>query len=254
LAIVTLAGVNSNNVQFINLASGTPSVTSSVSSGGNVATGVAVDDQLSSLTPSQPNVAAVVNYASRSLSVISIPAGTLLATVDLSSVIPPSSSAFVEPFPYSVGVDPFSHRAVVAFASTNVGLIINLNPTPSTTLKCLPSSAWTLPYCPIGYVTLNSGPNPQVAFESGARLAYVTPGGAGVLSAVDLAHPSNGSLGSPIASATRASNVVTITTSSSHNLNPGNPGTVLISGLPVGLTNFNGSFSVFAVLDATHFQ
>jgi DNA-binding beta-propeller fold protein YncE len=257
LAIVTLAGVNSNNVQIINLAGGTPSVMSSVSSGGSVATGVAVDGQLTSLTPSQPNVAAVVNYASRSLSVISIPAGTLLATVDLSSVIPAGSAAFVQPFPYSVGIDPFSHRAVVAFASTNVGLIINLNPIPSATLKCLPNAAWSPPYCPIGYVTLNSGPNPQVAFEPGARLAYVTPGGAGVLSAVDLAHPSNGSLGSPVASATRASNIVTVTTSSSHNLNPGDPGTVLISGLPMGSTsqtNFNGSFSVGAVLDATHFQ
>ena len=257
LAIVTLAGVNSNNVQFINLAGGMPSVMSSVSSGGNVATGVAVDDQLTSQNPSQPNVAAVVNYASRSLSVISIPAGTLLTTVDLSSVIPAGSSAFVQPFPYSVGIDPFSHRAVVAFASTNIGLIINLNPNPSATLKCLPNAAWTLPYCPIGYVTLSSGPNPQVAFESGARLAYVTPGGAGVLSAVDLANPSKGSLGSPIASATRASNIVTVTTSSSHNLNPGDPGTVLISGLPAGSTsqtNFNGSFSVGAVLDATHFQ
>ncbi len=259
-AVVTLAGQNtsqsaapnvntSNNVQFINLAGGTPTTAGSVSTHGFVATGVAVDDQL--------HVAAIVNYASRSLSVLSIPAGTLSATVDLSSVIPapvPANPAFVEPFPYSVGIDPFSHRAVVAFASTNVGLIINLNPNPSTTLKCLPSTVWTPPYCPVGYVTLNSGPNPQVAFEPGARLAYVTPGGAGVLSAVDLAHPSNGSLGSPIVSATRASNVVTVTTSSSHNLNPGNPGTVLISGLPVGLTNFNGSFSVGNVLDATHFQ
>src|SRR5712664_1837889 len=262
-AVVTLAGANtfqtagpnvnaSNNVQFINLAGSTPTTAGSVSTQGFVATGVAVDDQL--------HVAAVVNYASRSLSVLSIPAGALPATVDLSSVIPapvPANPAFVEPFPYSVGIDPFSHRAVVAFASTNVGLIINLNPNPSATLKCLPSTAWALPYCPIGYVTLNSGPNPQVAFEPGARLAYVTPGGTGVLSAVDLANPSQGSLGVPITSATRSSNVVTVTTVSSHNLNPGNPGTVLISGLPAGSTsqtNFNGSFSVGNVLDATHFQ
>jgi DNA-binding beta-propeller fold protein YncE len=265
-AVVTLAGQNSfqpaapkvntsNNVQFINLAGGTPATAGSVSTQGFVATGVAVDDQL--------HVAAVVNYASRSLSVLSIPAGALSATVDLSSLIPapvPPNPAFVEPFPYSVGIDPFSHRAVVAFASTNVGLIINLNPNPSATLKCLPSppgTTWALPYCPIGYVTLNSGPNPQVAFEPGARLAYVTPGGTGVLSAVDLANPSQGSLGVSITSATRASNVVTVTTASSHNLNPGNPGTVLISGLPANgtnKTNFNGSFSVGNVLDATHFQ
>jgi hypothetical protein len=266
-AIVALAGLNTsgsnintqNNVQFINLASGTPVLATAVSSGGNVATGIAVDDNL--------HVAAVVNYASRSLSVLSIPAGTLLATVDLSGVIPqpvPASPSFVEPFPYSVGIDPFSDRAVVAFASTNVGLIINLNPNitfnadKTVPPQCiLPGPASAPKYCPIGYVTLGSGANPQVAFESGARLAYVSPGGAGLLSAVDLSSSSKSSLGVSIASATRASNVVTVTTSSSHNLNSGNPGSVLISGLPQGstsMTNFNGSFSVGAVLDATHFQ
>src|SRR5437667_1255230 len=263
LAVATLAGVSLNNVQFVDLSGGTPAVINQVSSGGNVATGVAVDDQLVFQTPSQPNVAAVVNYASRSLSILSVPAGASLGTVDLSCVIPqsdPVCQAVTEPFPYSVGIDPFSHRAIVAFASTNIGLVLNLNADPNVTAKltCLPSpptTTWTLPYCPIGYVTLNSGPNPQVAFEPGARLAYVTPGGAGLLSAVDLANPTAGSVS--IVSATRASNVVTIATTDPHNLNPASPGTVLISGLPLGTTNktdFNGSFSVGAVLDAKHFQ
>jgi len=256
LAVVTLAGVSLNNVQFVDLSGGTPAVTNQVSSGGNVATGVAVDDQLVFQTPSQPNVAAVVNYASRSLSVLSVPAGASLGTVDLSCVIPqsdPACQAVTEPFPYSVGIDPISHRAVVAFASTNIGLVINLD--HNATAQCLPNPAWTLPYCPIAYVTLNTGTNPQVAFEPGARLAYVTPGGAGLLSAVNLANPTAGSVN--IASATRASNVVTIATTDPHNLNPASPGTVLISGLPLGTTaktDFNGSFSVGAVLDAKHFQ
>jgi hypothetical protein len=257
-ALVTLAGANSfqnaaptvntsNNLQFINLAGGSPSLATAFSTQGFVATGVAVDDQL--------HVAAVINYASRSLSVLSIPAGTLLATIDLSAVIPqpvPADPTFVEPFPYSVGIDPFVHRALVAFASTNVGLVINLD--PGVTPTCLAIAPQTT-YCPIGYVTLSSGTNPQVAFEPGARLTYATPGGAGLLSAVDLTNPTNPSVA--IASATRASNIVTVTTSASHNLNPGNPGTVLVSGLPPGSTNktnFNGSFSVGTVLDATHFQ
>jgi DNA-binding beta-propeller fold protein YncE len=268
-AVVTLAGQNAfqpttpptppatvntaKNVQFINLAGGTPTLAGTVSSQGFLATGVAVDDQL--------HVAAVVNYASRSLTVHSIPSGMLLGTVDLSGVIPPpatSGSSFVAPFPYSVGIDSFSHHAVVAFASTNVGLVINLD-TSSTAdpnnVCILPGQTATPNFCPIAYVTLNSGANPQIAFEAGAHLAYVTPGGAGLLSAVDLANPSVGSVG--VASATRASNAVTVTTSAAHNLNPGNPGTVLISGLPVGsakMTNFDGSFSVDAVLDATHFR
>src|SRR5229473_2934646 len=117
LAIVTLAGVNSNNVQFIGLTGSAPAVTNQFSSGGNVATAVAVDDQLTLLTPPQSNVAAVVNYASKSLSILAVPAGATVATVDLNCVIPqsdPTCQATVEPFPYSVGIDPFSHRAVVA--------------------------------------------------------------------------------------------------------------------------------------------
>jgi len=264
LAIVALAGVNSNNVQFINLTGSTPAVTNQVSSGGNFATGVAVDDQLTLLSPAQANLAAVVNYASKSLSILSVPAGAPVASVDLSCVIPQAGGkcqAIPEPFPFSVGVDPFAHRAVVAFASTNIGLIVNLNNDPNVTknLTCLPSppnTTWSLPYCPIDFVTLNTGANPQVAFEPGARLVYVTPGGAGLLSAVDLAHPSVGGVGIGISSAARASNVVTITTAKAHNLNSGNPGTVLISGLPLGAnkTDFNGSFAVGQVLDSTHFQ
>jgi DNA-binding beta-propeller fold protein YncE len=260
LAVVTLAGVSSNNVQFIDLTGSVPAKTISVSSGGNIATGVAVDDQLSLLTPSQSNLAAVVNYASKSLSIISVPAGSPVKTLDLSCVIPQSScQASAEPFPYSVGIDPLAHRAVVAFASTNIGLIVNLNNDTNVTknFSCLPNppnTTWSLPYCPIDYVTLNTGANPQVAFEPGGRLTYVTPGGAGLLSAVNLAHPSSGSVG--VSSATRASNVVTVTTDVAHNLSPSAPGTVLISGLPVNTngTDFNGSFSVGAILDAKHFQ
>jgi DNA-binding beta-propeller fold protein YncE len=270
-AVVTLAGANTpqaagsnvntaNNVQFIklsDLAAGTPPAPVQASSTGLVATGVAVDEE--------SHVATVVNYASRNLSVLSIPSGTLVATVDLSGVIPlpnpPSSNpSFSEPFPYSVGVDPFSDRAVVAFASTNIGLIVNLNPnlnfdaTKPNPHKCLTLPNTAPPYCPIAYVTLNTGAHPQIAFENGARLAYVTPGGAGVLSAVSLANPASSVV--QIASATRASNVVTITTATPHNLNPANAGTVLISGMPQGKngTNFNGSFAVGIVLDANNFQ
>ncbi len=57
LAIVTLAGAPTNNVQFIDVTGSTPVVTTQVSSGGNLATGVAVDDQLvfANSTPAQSN-------------------------------------------------------------------------------------------------------------------------------------------------------------------------------------------------------
>src|SRR5260370_14542355 len=194
LAIVTLAGAPSNNVQFIDVTGATPAPTISVSSGGNLATGVAVDDQLTLLTPPQSNLAAVVKYASKSLSLLSVPLGTPIATVDLRCVIPqrdPLCKASPEPFPYSVGIDPFAHRAVVAFAATNVGLIINLD--KNAAVQCLPNTVtpWQPPYCPINFITLNTGTNPQVAFEPGARLTYGTPGGPGLLSCLTFTNPSD---------------------------------------------------------------
>lgn len=270
LAVVTLADMNTPgtgtpgptintaaNVQFLNLAGSGPTSAGVFSSQGFLATGVAIDDKLTDTLGNPAHVAAVVNYASRTLSILSVPAGTLLGTVDLSCVIPqtdPACKVVPEPFPYSVGIDPISHRALVAFASTNVGLIVNLD--PHVTPACLPPAmASVSKYCPIAHVTLNSGATPQVAFEPSARLAYVTPGGAGLLSAVNLANPAVPPV--DVSSATRASNVVTVTTTTAHSLVPGNPGTVLISGLPVGKpngTDFNGSFSVGDVLDATHFR
>ena len=109
---------------------------------------------------------------------------------------------------------------------------------------CLPGQppASTPTYCPIASVTLNTGSNPQIALEPRVDLAYVTPGGGGNLSVVDLQNVATQAR-IAIASATRTSDVVTVTTSTQHNLNPGNPGTVLISGLPAGKngTIFDGT-------------
>jgi hypothetical protein len=101
---------------------------------------------------------------------------------------------------------------------------------------------------------LNTGSNPHIALDSRVDLAYVTPGGGGTLSVVDLQNvATQARIG--ISTATRTSNVVTVTTSTPHNLNPGNPGTVLISGLPHGKngTIFDGTFSVTSVIDASTF-
>jgi len=154
-----------------------------------------------------------------------------------------------------VGIDSQTHRGIVAFASTNVGFIVNLDPTQPASV-CLPGQppASTPTYCPIASVTLNTGSNPQIALEPRVDLAYVTPGGGGNLSVVDLQNVATQTrIG--IASAARTSDVVTVTTSTQHNLNPGNPGTVLISGLPPGKnsTIFDGTFSVTSVIDASTF-
>jgi DNA-binding beta-propeller fold protein YncE len=265
LGVAVVAETGTSSIQFVDMRTATPALlggpipTGSIPAStapGSLPTGVAVDENL--------HIVAVVNYADRSLWIFQIPtppaapSATPLGKIDLSTLIPataPTTPPSAPPFPYSVGIDSQTHRGIVAFASTNVGFIVNLDPTQPASV-CLPGQppASAPTYCPIASVTLNTGSNPQIALEPRVDLAYVTPGGGGNLSVVDLQHvATQARIG--IASATRTSDVVTVTTSAQHNLNPGNPGTVLISGLPAGKngTIFDGTFSVTSVIDASTF-
>jgi DNA-binding beta-propeller fold protein YncE len=267
LGVAVVAETGTSAIQFVDMRTatatpvllGSPITTGSIPAStapGSLPTGVAVDETL--------HIAAVVNYADRSLWIFQIPtppalpATTPLGKIDLSTLIPvtaPTTPPTAPPFPYSVGIDSQTHRGIVAFASTNVGFIVNLDPAQPASV-CLPGQppASTPTYCPIASVTLNNGSNPQVALDPRVDLAYVTPGGGGTLAVVDLQNvATQARIG--ISTATRTSNVVTVTTSTPHNLNPGNPGTVLISGLPPGKngTIFDGTFSVTSVIDASTF-
>jgi hypothetical protein len=269
-AAITEAGTNT--VQFLNLSTTPPSLAGSFPVGspaaGNLPTGVAIDrndctsGSAGVCTASQA-VVAVVNYQAQTLTVLTIPGGTLLETVPLNNLIPPSeptgTNSNTSPNPYSVGIDPFTHRALVAFASTNAGYVVNLDQSRSPSI-CLPGFAPPdgSSYCPVALVTLNTGTNPQIAFEPGAHLAYVTPGGAGSLTAVNLTNPSQGPL--QIASAMRTANIVTVTMAPNtpHNIVPGTNPTVLISGLPLGTvanpgSSFNGAFPVLEVISNLSF-
>jgi DNA-binding beta-propeller fold protein YncE len=265
LGVAVVAETGTSSIQFVDMRTATPALlggpipTGSIPAStapGSLPTGVAVDENL--------HIVAVVNYADRSLWIFQIPtppaapSATPLGKIDLSTLIPataPTTPPSAPPFPYSVGIDSQTHRGIVAFASTNVGFIVNLDPSQPASV-CLSGQppASTPTYCPIASVTLNTGSNPQIALDPRVDLAYVTPGGGGNLSVVDLQHvATQARIG--IASATRTSDVVTVTTSTQHNLNPGNPGTVLISGLPSGKngTIFDGTFSVTSVIDASTF-
>jgi DNA-binding beta-propeller fold protein YncE len=241
---------------------GTPQWPTSVALDRNVcAKGTAADPTTGKCPAGGPfqNIAAVVNFRAQTLAVLTAPTGTLLETIPLNNLIPPSGGSTntnTSPFPYSVGIDPFTHRAVVAFASTNAGFIVNLDPSQSPSI-CLPGFAPSdgTSYCPVALVELNTGNSPQIAFEPGAHLAFVTPGGAGSLTAVNTTNPSQASL--KIASAQRTANIVTVTMAPNtpHNLVPGSEGTVLISGLPPGTagSSFNGAFSLLSVINNLEF-
>jgi DNA-binding beta-propeller fold protein YncE len=264
LGVAVVAEAGANAVQFYTIGVGTLSPLGSAVAVGNTPTDIAVDETR--------HRAIVVNFGSKTLTVLQIPtppgtpSATPLATIDLSGLIPATASTnstSPPPSPFSVGVDRDTNLALVAFSSTNVGFIVNLfltgtdSGTPSTPSSCFTtSSAQKLP-CAAASVTLPTGKYPQIAMEPHVHLAFVTPGavgvGSGPLSVVDLAQP-NAKV--QIASAARSSNLVTVTTSAVHNLNPGNPGVVLINGLPNGSkgTVFNGSYAVVSVIDGLHFQ
>src|SRR5260221_3947346 len=126
-------------------------------------------------------------------------------------------------------------------------------------LPCLPGSpsATTAP-CVHSQVTLNTGAYPQIAMVPHSHLAFVTPGGLGFVNGVDVTKSSSSlaisgiSLNSGLVTVT-----VTVPTGQTLSLNPGNPGSVLIQGVPLGTTNktnFNGVFTIVTGLSSNNFN
>lgn len=212
---------------------------------------------------------AVVSPQDQSVSVFKIPdaAGSIAnsgapgvsypTTISLAGLIPSSPNFTPLPLPYSIGVDADTNNAIVAYSSTaspttaKVGFLLDLNADSQT---CLTSGA--TPPCVHSQVTLNTGTYPQVAMVPHSHTALVTPGGIGVINGVDVTKSSS-SL--PITSISVTSGLVTVALDVSTNtlqLNPGNPGSVLIQGVPLGTTNqtnFNGVFTILNVLSNSSF-
>lgn len=253
LGIAVVADATSNDVKFYTIGTGSLSLISTVNSAAgasiNLPTGVSVNRA--------NHTVAVANYGDQSVTVLQLPnSPTSVAgvpfNISLANLIPGTAA----PRPYSIGVDPDTNMALVAYSSStisspaNLGFIVNLN-TGTNPYGCITKPTPTA-QCVYAQVTLNTGSNPQIAMAPHGHLAFVTPGGLGVVRGVDVTKAST-SVG--IASVSLTSGAVTVTTSAAHNLNPGNPGTVLISGVTSasGQTNFNGAFSVISVLGPTQF-
>ena len=244
LGIVVVALTGANAIQFYNIGPGTLTPNGGPVAVGQTPTGLSVNRTNHSV--------AVVNYASQSISVVPIPGApnpVAAATVDISGALQGQPSP--APLPYSIGVDPDTNLALVAYSSTsvssvaNVGFVVNLNQGPGAPFGCLGGTG--TPPCLYSQVTLNTSANPQIAMAPHGHIAYVTPGGSsGVMRGVDVTQPST-SLG--ITNVSLTSGVVTVTTSGTlTGFVPGIPSTVLITGVPTtngaGNTNFNGVHSV----------
>jgi DNA-binding beta-propeller fold protein YncE len=281
LGYAVVAETGADQVEIFNLAGGVPahvltaSIPADIPAAHTRPTGIAIDDQLTStsLTTSLSagnHLAVLANNGDGSLSFIEVPSGKRLTTnnLDLSKLIPPTTGSTTTPAPYSVGIDPISHLALIAFNNSSVGFIVQLDPNPKVPTKCLTGNTPPLlvatgiasPYCAIASVSLNTGTTPQIAFEPRLHAAYVSPGGRGTFSVVDLKQQqsSSASIAAAPGGAIRANNIVTIKTLAAHGIDPILGGSVLISGLPPGTngTSFNGAFQVpgLGVLDSTTFQ
>ena len=254
LGILAVAETASNQVAFFTIGTGSLSP---------VGTPVAVNAP-SGLSINQSNhTVAVVSFQDQSVKVFPLPGSTgdpnvtYPVTIQLAGLINPADVTPL-PVPYSIGVDSDTNNAIVAYSSTanpttaKVGFLLDLN--KNTQQTCIGTSSGSP--CVHAQVTLNTGANPQIAMVPHSHLAYVTPGGSGVLTGVDVTKAS-ASVG--ISSVSLTSGLATVITSSAHGLTPGNPGTVLIQNVAppadVATTkvNFNGVFSVQSVIDSTTF-
>src|SRR6266436_5348826 len=260
LGVVVVAETGSNAVQFYSIGTGTLTPIGGPIPVGQLPTGVSVN-------PTNHCVA-VVNYGSQSVSILPIPGSscpvTSTTTVDLSGALQGQVSP--APLPYAIGVDPDTNLALVAYSSTstssafNLGFVVNLNQGAGAPFGCLANSGQTPP-CIFSQVTLNTGAYPQIAMAPHGHMAYVTPGGSGAVSGVNVMQPSTSIT---LGTLTLTAGTVTATTANSTPLTglvPGIPTTVLITGVPPlanpggspTTVNLNGVFSVF-VTSSTSFQ
>lgn len=253
LGVVAVAETGSNAVQFYSIGTGTLTPIGGPVAVGKVPTNLSVN--------ATNHTVAVVNYQDQSITVLPIPGAPVQApgtpfTLDISGALQGQVSP--SPFPYSIGVDPDTNMGVVAYSSTsassaaNLGFLVNLN-TGTNPYGCF-TAGDTAP-CLFAQVTLNTGAYPQVAMAPQGHIAYVSPGGSGALQGIDVTKKSASAY---ISTLTLAAGIVTVTTTASNGLVPGNSGTVLITGVPAPgaagsanptTANFNGVYNVAAISD-----
>lgn len=184
LGLAVVANTGSNNVSLINVATNTQIGGSPISVGPSP-TGVAIDDQL------PHHLAVVVNSGSGSSggnSVTAIDLTTLAKTTltfpDTS--VPPNTAAL----PFSIGINPLAHRALVTQQSTNTAWIVDLSSGAPVLVQQIGG----------GLTPYGTGPVPSVAIDPQLNWAIVSPGGSGSVNIVDLGrNPSLGDVGrSPV--------------------------------------------------------
>jgi hypothetical protein len=260
LGILAVAETGSNQVGFFSIGSGSlTSLPCPVSSCAvTMPTGLSINQTnhtVAVTSPQDQNVVVLPLPGSTGAPLVTYPLKISLAGIVPSNFVP-------TPLPYSVGVDSDTNMALVAFSSSatpttaKVGFLLNLNKDSQPCLSISGQSMPTASPCVFAQVTLNTGTYPQIAMLPHQHTAFVTPGGVGVINGIDVTKPSSSVA---ISNVSLISGLVTVTVNvpsgQTLGINPGNPGSVLIQGVPTGANgiNFNGVFSVQSVPNANSF-
>lgn len=165
-----VANTGDNTISVINLA--TDTMVGSAIAVGKQPTGVAVDDMLPDA------IALVVNSTDQTISAVDLKTRAVVGA-PLSVSIGPANTS---PIPFAVGINPITHRALVAYQSTNQATVLDLSSGTPTIVQQVGS----------GLVSFGTGKNPAVAIDPRLNWAVVAPGGTGAVSLVDLGFNASG--------------------------------------------------------------
>jgi DNA-binding beta-propeller fold protein YncE len=170
LNLAVIANSGSNSVSVVNLGT-LATVTIPV---GTAPTSVAIDDQVTTAGGALgDHIAVVTNSGDNTISVIDLNTMTAAPPFTLPN---PNTPPNAQPVPFAIGINPLTHRGLIAFQSTNIVLIMDFSAGVPTVIQTLGGTL-----TPIG-----TGTNPKVAVDPILNWALITPGGAGVIAIVDM--------------------------------------------------------------------
>ena len=162
--IAVVANTGDGTVSLINLA--TDTVIGGPIAVGNQPTGVAVDDLLPHA------IALVVNSGDQTVSAVDLKTHATVG-IPLSISIGPQNTS---PIPLAIGVNPITHRALVAYQSTNQATVLDVSTGVATIVQQIGGASGSF----------GTGATPAVAIDRRLNWAVVTPGGSGAVNLVDL--------------------------------------------------------------------
>jgi YVTN family beta-propeller protein len=163
------AVVNTNDGSVSLIDPGTNTVVKTIANVGNKPTGIAIDDQL------PDHIALVVNSGDNTVSTVDLTTQSVVGTplsVQIGAPPPPVAG----PVSIAIGVNPLTHRAIVAYQSTNLATVLDTS-TGTPVFKAQIGGSLT-PY--------TTGVAPSIGIDPRLNWAIVTPGGTGSINLVDL--------------------------------------------------------------------